>query len=182
MFVLYKLEEKHVMKIHVYDSLNKQFISEELNSQVSNMLKNHNFELIEYFCHKITDQKDVISCGLHSVANALLLCKGLKPEFHIFKKKSMRDHLVKLIECKGNLELFESKIAAKAETPYTIKKFQVFCECRKPFDGNSMTKCNRCLDYFYLKCIQAEEVKNLENANFLFYCRFCKNRYQIPLI
>jgi len=159
------LEESDITEIHVYDSINRNNINDETNSLVSSLFKNHDVKQFEYICHNVTQQNDSSFCGLHSIANAIILCRGGKPETHRFNKFSMRKQLSDMIESGGNVSLFESWLVESKTRAKRIRRDPVFCECRQTQGEKLMIQCNRCYDYFHIDCIQS--ALDLDDVNCL---------------
>ncbi len=67
-----------------------------------------NLEYLQLVFHKVThqlDPSDPSSCGVHSIANAIVLCNNGLTEWHYYIRNEMRQHLVEqfqkiVIPCK----------------------------------------------------------------------------------
>ncbi len=128
-----KLGNRDIIEIDVYDSKNLNIVNDELNSQVSSLLRNHKFRQIEYIFHLVTQQLDGSACGVHSIANAISFCYGLKPGDLFYLRSRMRQHLIESIESGNLLDTFEYVTIIRQEQPTRIRRFRVYCDCRRPF-------------------------------------------------
>ncbi len=137
-----------IIRIHVYDSLNTNTVNHELVSQVSAFFKCHeSLEFFEFVFHKVTYQLDNSSCGVHAIANAIVLCRDELPEWHYYTHKEMRKHLVSIIENGNNVEAFPSTMVPCNLPEPSIRFRPVFCYCRQADDGSDMYQCSRHVFY-----------------------------------
>jgi hypothetical protein len=135
---------ENIIQIHVYDSKNVNRVNHELISQVSAFFRCHNnLEYLEFVFHKVTYQWDDSSCGLHSIANAIVLCHNGLPEWHYFIIKDMREHLVSIIKNGDHVEEFPMILISCDIHEPSLKVKPVFCYCRQEDDKSEMVHCNR---------------------------------------
>jgi len=146
-------ELKQTISIDVWDSLNSNIVDDYLISQVSSLFKCYELENFEFIFHRFTGQLDGASCGIHAIANSIVLCNDGYPDCHVYFRNEMRDHLISIIENGDHIELFNSEIFELRSRTITKKAKPVFCYCRKPEDGKEMVQCSRCFEWFHLQCL-----------------------------
>ena len=77
-------EDNEIITIDVYDSMNSNILNQELISQISSFFKGHeNLQKFMFVFHRVSHQIDGSSCGVHAIANAIVLCNHGLPEFYI---------------------------------------------------------------------------------------------------
>jgi hypothetical protein len=132
-------EENEIIDINIYDSLNTNTLNNETNSHLSNLFKTHTFKQFNYIIHNVTQQNDGSNCGLHAIANAIILCKGENSEQHLFIRSLMRQHLIDLIDKYDILQPFPSNSLTINFEHLRVKMTPVFCYCRQGLNNDLMT-------------------------------------------
>ena len=155
--------------VHVYDSLNLPF-TKDLEAIVADLLFTNNTHIILKNI-KIQYQRGTNDCGLFAIATACAICNGHNPAELKFNQKCMRQHL---LECLSNRTLipFPSTGRRFQQPIAREKKIQVFCTCRKSYDGTKMVECCCCKEWFHLTCLKILDA-NISKINWL--CTGCKN-------
>ncbi len=170
-------EPKKTISIDVYDSMNSYIVDHELISQVSSFFKCHDVDQFEFVFHRVTYQLDGSSCGVHAIANTLVLCTGGFPDCHFYNLENMRPHLIALIENGDHSELFDSETIVDRSSRVKKKQAQpVFCYCREIEDGSEMVQCNRCFEWFHFKCLMLD-ISEIEKKK-KWYCNYCSQRVE----
>jgi hypothetical protein len=91
----------------------------------------------------VTHQLDPSSCGVHSIANAIVLCNNGLPEWHYYIRNEMREHLVSIINNGDHVEEFPKILIPCNIHEPSIKFKPVFCYCRQENDKTEMVQCYR---------------------------------------
>ena len=103
--------------VTVYDSLNSNKFSTELNQQITSIYSPDTFAPTIRQAHIVNPQKGGIDCGIFSIAYAIELIAGNDPMNYEFDQGSMRQHLISCLE-KRKLEPFPKKCVLPAATQY----------------------------------------------------------------
>jgi hypothetical protein len=156
--------------------LNSNIVDQELISQVSSFFRCHEgIEYLEFVFHNVTHQVDGSACGVHAIANAIVVCNGQMPEWHVYYRHLMREHLVSIIANGHHCALFPSETFDCKSRTSMKKAVRVFCYCREIDDGSEMIQCCRCFEWFHFKCLYDAVDKTTP-----FYCDYCFVRQHRP--
>ena len=173
-------EDNHVVaELQIYDSLNTKSIDKELVSKISSQFKNTKVSVLRIRKVEVTGQKNLVDCGLHSIANATMICHNVNPGTVKLDIKNLRLHLIKCLES-NQMTTFGYTANKKHQIICQDDYALVYCVCRKECKGK-MFQCDECFEFFHKSCLSKlknYDVKNIKPKS-QWLCPFrCDNQSQ----
>ena len=124
----------------------------------------------------ISKQTGLNDCALFAMAVITHLAIGEDPTTVIFDQDGLRSHLTMLLES-GNIYPFPVlRKRRQSEKIHKVQTFKIYCDCRMPYCGELMVKCNTCCEWYHYKCIQetTNETENeLRKTDTIWNCHHC---------
>ena len=82
----------------------------------------------------------------------------------------MRSHLIKALESKkiNTFSFYQEILGCDKKT---CGKNKSDCICRMPDNGKKMVSCNRCKEWFHIKCVKISAAETRSKAPW--YCKQC---------
>ena len=155
--------------VEVFDSMDLQ-LSHSIIEIIAGLLHtNKNTFSLNYTA--VQQQVGPSDCGLFAIANACAICHGLHPRSLYYDQSLMRSHLIKALESK-KLTPFPSTKKYWGVTRRPVERIKVYCICRMPDNGKKMVSCNRCKEWFHIKCVKISAAETRSKAPW--YCKQCK--------
>ena len=76
----------------------------------------------------------------------------------------MRSHLIKALESK-KINTFSFYKEYWGVTRRPVERIKVYCICRIPDNGKKMVSCNRCKEWFHIKCVKISAAETRSKAS-----------------
>lgn len=107
----------------------------------------------------VQQQNGYRDCGLFSIAYAVEVCLGQKPEDALFFQEEMRMHLCDCLS-ERQMRPFPRIIQDQVSIPRPkagILTVQLFCVCKLPAQYDSdMVDCDICHQWFHCSCVHID--------------------------
>ena len=118
----------------------------------------------------VKSQDNVHDCGIFAIAFATALSEGKRPEELLFKKETLRKHLLKCLQ-EENITQFPCKTVKRGYSVKNREKIDIFCKCRTQ-EGGSMIQCSWCKEWYHKECIKVPLLA-WKNRKYKWVCEFC---------
>ena len=155
--------------VYLYDSSYTSLSTDTFNT-IAQLLRCKESE-IKIHIMNISKQTGSTDCALFALAIINLLALGGKPSCVVFNQQELRPHLLKSLEC-GTVSAFPVlKQRRPASMVCKVEICQVYCYCRLPDNGEVMTCCDGCDEWFHNQCINSTTELTMQDS---WYCHNCK--------
>ncbi len=111
-------------------------------------------------------QNGSTDCALFALATLTCICLGMDPQTAVFDQDELRSHYISMLESEI-VASFPIKKRRRFSNPYKLDDCPIYCYCRLPDDGHKMIACDRCDEWYHLRCIE------IDKENYLWYCKKC---------
>lgn len=111
-------------------------------------------------------QNGSTDCALFALATLTCICLGMDPQTAVFDQDELRSHYISMLESEI-VASFPIKKKRRFSNPYKLDDCPIYCYCRLPDDGHKMIACDRCDEWYHLRCIE------IDKENDLWYCKKC---------
>ena len=119
----------------------------------------------------VQQQSGLADCGVFAIAFALHTALGHRVPHLEFQQGKMRSHLLK---CLTNGRLLPFPTVEKLgfrRNHFPYQEIEVFCNCQMPETYGDMIQCDKCEEWYHMKCVGLLiPPTNTEN----WYCSVCK--------
>ena len=161
-------------EVEVYDSLQ---LSPDLHTQtvIAKYLKSK-LHSIRIKVANVATQKGSSDCGLYCIAMMTSLANNDDPVNVVYNQQEMRIHLRQCFE-NGVMEKFPISKARRMKKRI-LKEIicLIYCKCRlpEPDDNSNMVQCDKCQEWFHIKCFDLN-LQELANNDHDWFCSNCSS-------
>ena len=166
-------------EVEVYNSLQ---LSPNLDTQtvIARYLKSQ-LHAVRIRVANVALQKGSSDCGLYVIAMMTSLAYNEDPTTRLYSQQELRVHLQQCFE-RGTLEPFPASRTRRVKDRIAKEiTCLIYCKCRLPEteDGSKMVQCERCQEWYHLKCLNSKlSMSQLESTD-EWYCADCEIAMQL---
>ena len=160
-------------EIEIYDSLQ---LSPALHTQtvVARYIKSK-LHSIKIKVVNVATQKGGLDCGLYAIAMMTSIANNDDPVNLVYNQQELRIHLYQCFENEiiEKFPIFKGKRIKKRISEELT--YLIYCKCRLPDDGTKMVQCDKCLEWYHVKCI-LDLNPQLTNSDDQWFCDSCDSQ------